>query len=76
MSYKFWCVCVCLCISSHLHMCSAFAFCASTQRAPARDPGPWKYLLTERWYLGGGGRIILYRETEGGREGGGEGEWG
>lgn len=41
---------------------------AGTQQATACNPNQWIHLLTERWYLGGVGRIILYGETEGGDE--------
>lgn len=67
-------VSVFVCVLCHLHVCRALAFCADTQHVTASDPGPWKYLFTERWYLGVGEGLsctesqrVAGREEMGGR---------
>jgi len=68
---------VCARIWCHLHVCSNYVSCVSMKHVTAWDPGPWKNLLTERWYLGVGDglscterRRVAGRRETGGKEAG------
>lgn len=64
-----------VCISSHLHVCSVFGFCASAQHVTPAIQALRNISLLSDGIWGGGGRIILYKETQGGREGGVRYSW-